>query len=1197
MGRCLALTGSSAKAAIRRIAIFVTIRHRKARKIMARIGKKRHSIKRASGEVFGGGRNGRIALYRLKRNSTPEELFNQFPKVISKRSYLDFVYGSAFPSELTGIFSVHALFAPTSTINEIVWAICRCAMYSSELSAFAEARARLEHHLLLGNHIEAAAHLSDIHDRFGASLWFCQAVLSTPDAPAFANFRMEIAEAVAVLGESSISGFMLAYLSRRAESQGAKTFLSQEVGARLTGVDESFQRYAEVRITDVSTVGQEAIAPLLSYEGQASVIDHYEMLIMALRRMASARTLPPPVIKAVERPLLLLYRKLSDRRLTPILRGIGIPVDLKMSSGLREEAFEAYARSDYLTAASLAERHLMESDATDAAALCLVARSRVRAGTLGGQLSKSLETICGHMFGVLSGGDSAYADATSIFSICDRNYGQTWAIYLRNVVSDCLSEDVAVWRNVSLVDICVYDTYDSPLALMAARGAAASFLRDDLSKSDRYPLTSLAVKVILDGVDAAGKGLSLRKVGSYLARHYLDKGEFALAASTVSTLLPSYSANHALRVRSAGALAYAGLGDAGAACAWLVDGYLANPMIPTALPLGAVAEFLASQDDLPSSIDVPIALELHNEFSSNDQISRLRVCFELFQETHGIKRPADLVEKFGPSDREKVILFLARVWTPEVMRQTLLYDGSDEIEDARIAVCRQLATFDEDNAKVYLEEIRDRVKRQEIAKGTSLVEQSKVFVDIAAIKKGLKAKIGGQYTRYKNSAAARPQFEVDVIGNLANTLHDLSVEHKVSIGKLMSRVHLMDDGETEVDSQFDSIFTEVTNEFLRGDHGLNAYLSTRVRHGTLANTLRKPVADEQLFTVREKVGSGVSRNEFWGARLSTLLPDQLESIMVALSNFTKNADEIVALLKDTYLQIKISHGVTESRENMNALFVYRSSNLERRFMQRFVRSLSSIDDFIDLCIESLWEKTDANLRIVQEAIEGDIRLRFMKAFDELSDTVARAHPSQPVSDLKNAIYRARTGLHQKLKEVSSWFTRREVYDRQDYLPLLPIDIALNMIEKTMPDNSVMPSVEKIVTPSSGSSMPGRTLDGMVDAFYGVLVNAMKYSGISGADLVVRISIGLDGDRFAARIESPLAPGLPTEAERARVDQIRDALEKPDSRHKAQIEGGSGLYKLWRSINSPFYSKPVLTFNYTPSQSFVVEMEFDLEKAG
>ena len=262
-------------------------------------------------------------------------------------------------------------------------------------------------------------------------------------------------------------------------------------------------------------------------------------------------------------------------------------------------------------------------------------------------------------------------------------------------------------------------------------------------------------------------------------------------------------------------------------------------------------------------------------------------------------------------------------------------------------------------------------------------------------------------------------------------------------------------------------------------------------------------------------------------------------------------------------------------------------------MQRYADRSRTIEEFIDVCIDNLWEKTDENLLDVRKLLDEIIRPRFMASFDQLTDDIHGVAYRTPIGDLRNGIARAKTQLRLRLDEVSSWFKRSQVYDRQDYQAGLPVDIALNMIAKTAAESSVVPVVE-VAPYDRDHKMPGRTLDGMVDAFYVILSNAIEHSGLNGADLKISVTFDLSPRHYAAKVESSLGPFVPTEAQRMKVDGIRESLNRGDSRRLAQIEGGSGLHKLWRSINSPFYEAPNLDFGFSNENRFYVDISYDIE---
>ncbi|MGU4703713.1 hypothetical protein K6L09_44435, partial [Burkholderia cepacia] len=105
------------------------------------------------------------------------------------------------------------------------------------------------------------------------------------------------------------------------------------------------------------------------------------------------------------------------------------------------------------------------------------------------------------------------------------------------------------------------------------------------------------------------------------------------------------------------------------------------------------------------------------------------------------------------------------------------------------------------------------MKQQEIAKATNLVEQSKVYVDISAIKKALQIKLGDAYAKYKGAMQALPVQSDNFVEVIADLLAEIRGKNE-SIAKALSHSHILAGSATnELDVQFASMFSEVTNEF------------------------------------------------------------------------------------------------------------------------------------------------------------------------------------------------------------------------------------------------------------------------------------------------------------------------------------------------------------------------------------------------
>ncbi len=165
-----------------------------------------------------------------------------------------------------------------------------------------------------------------------------------------------------------------------------------------------------------------------------------------------------------------------------------------------------------------------------------------------------------------------------------------------------------------------------------------------------------------------------------------------------------------------------------------------------------------------------------------------------------------------------------------------------------------------------------------------------------------------------------PVVENSLIERLTDVLSEVEVTGQ-SLTKMLSTLHVINSetSNSELDVQFAAMFAEVTNEFLRGDHGLNAYLSTRVRHGKLSNALRKPVADEFLVTERKVGTSDYVPNDYWDSALTALTNEERANVLHVLEKFAASIDSIIAYVRDSLIQVVVVHELVTSGDNPHAL--------------------------------------------------------------------------------------------------------------------------------------------------------------------------------------------------------------------------------------------------------------------------------------
>lgn len=1133
-------------------------------------------------------------VFNLKSKNRSDIFFPLLNSLQLTTEFIEGVHGPAFPRSLNEVFSESITSAPSSLANEIIWAIVTLSIYSSELKSFITYKEEFELCLLLNDREGASNALKSIETELGWSLWYIQNSLAD------AQYYQGVEEKRRLVGtyekqaeENSFLRVLLYFISKRIEGTAVPGYLQTELANFFESSESSAHRFMRNKLFGLSDPDIEDLSMTLLVDSHFSVIDYYESLIATLQGVAAKEPLTKDLCEILSQPTLYLYRSTLDKRLIPILIALDVrDRDLYKGLSSKEEFIESYSKGEYQAALELADLHLKQQP-TDMGALVMRVRAELKLGHETAKSNGIVGEIEQHLRNIISLTPDTYSSALSLYALHDRFYGHSWTTFLRAVVASELTSDKFEYPSAALRRLVILESEPTPFsALLQPVVLGTQDIIRFFSKKSRYSATIQVFTLVSKGDVTDATNITEERRRRYLGAYHLARNNFTAAIEHFEWLATNSSDAESLRASAAAAIAYSRSGQYSKSIESLVTGYLKWPHAPTVLPLDEIIAKLEDPEDWPESIFLPLAFELYTSYRSDDRITHLRYAFERFQTGFQIESPNALSIRTDEFGLENVIYYLSNVWRPEVMRQTVLYEGTRQIEEERIKVCQVLAEIDSQNSLAYLAEIRERVKSLEIAKATNLVEQSKVYVDIAAIKKALRTKLGDAYARYKSSTPSIPNLDNPLIGKLSELLSKSGSESTVA--HIASMYHILfAESPTELDLQFAAMFKEVTNEFLRGDHGLNAYLSTRVRHGKLSNALRKPAADEFLVTERKEGSLSYVPNYHWAQTLFELNESEHNELSDVLEVFATDLDSIIAHVKDDLIQIKITHDFLSKDTNKQALFSYQTSNLERMYMQTSDTKLKNLDEFIDLCIDALWEKTDANLVLVQEILRTVIRQRLMGTFDDLLRALNNLAFSDRLGELYNHIYRARTSTQTQLMTVTSWFKRSEVYDRQDYIIEFPVLIATNMIRNSISGAGDWEGVTLNIS-DAAAIMPGRSLDAMVDMFCVLFENAIGHSGECLSNLKVVADLDFKDGCFSATLTNQVFHKTFDDRDEERLERIRSELTKDDNRNRAQKEGRSGFHKLWAIINAPQYRDPSLVFGFTDDQKFEVTVKFGME---
>lgn len=1124
-------------------------------------------------------------IYKFRTTVEESAFLSAYHNFFPLKNSLQDYHGPAFPKSARQIFSIKSPKKPVNVNREILWSIARCQKFADHLEEFTKQRERFECAILLNQHTNTQQILNEIEDKFGKSIWLYQNQLASAYISPNESTPSEVATRISdEVKENNVLSILLYYVRRRMEGATLREKLRSELDEQIES--RIYHEYFSAKVFDLAASNASTVANLLFIDSQASLLDHYTSLILTLQAAASDAKLTEDTVRTIFPALAKLYESTQDRRLLGILNILGdTPAYITHGCLQRMGAIEAYTEGNFEECEKLAQT-VLNLDPLDSAVRLLYIKALVAMDKQPDEIGGPRGEIHNNLFNVLSANEKFFPSVHALIILADRFSDHHWMLYLRVALWNEINAEEETKTPTWTRDVYVRECFVSPFIALTVDSDHSHRILQTLEEAGVFKKTNRLVREIIECSINNNSGATSRQA-KYIARELLSKQKFS-EASKFYQIAAAGETRAAARLRALGGQALALMLDKQyhEAIETIIEAYQESPHAPLLLPFQELVKRLPDADQWPNTICLGLMLSIANELDVEEDLSKIRLAFEKFCGENNISNPEDLAKRIEEFEAPKVVAYIEDVWQPEVMRQTLMYMRPGEIEEARIQAYQVLTRIDSQRARAHREELASLIKQQEIAKTTALVEQSKVYVDIEAIKRALRTRMKSSYAQYKSSLTQHTRQHNAVLDQLQTVFKDF--DQGTSFSNILSSFHLMDGHEqrTQTDIQFSALFIEIIKEFLSGDHGLNAYLSTRVRHGKFVDALRKSVTDEHLVTTRHEDGTYVP-NAYWSEVLAGT--SYAEAVDKALQIFAINFDTTLLFVRDRKVQIRTYYELKAMDENTEGLFHYQFSNLERQLMQRNDADLEDFDELIIKCVDSLWEKTDTNLATVREYISTTLRNELLKLFDVLSTEITSICNDVVPSTLSNAIARSRTATQQALENVEAWFRRSEVYDRQDFDIDFPGQIAANMVNRTLslPSNWKGPIYESM---QADAKMPGRTLDTLVDIFYVLFENAVKYAELESVPLCISVKMSVKEGEFSASVSSNARS--PTPEKLQKLHALRGSFSAPESRRLAQSEGRSGFRKILLALGSPLYRTSSLDFDHLDDQ-FKVSFSFKL----
>lgn len=587
---------------------------------------------------------------------------------------------------------------------------------------------------------------------------------------------------------------------------------------------------------------------------------------------------------------------------------------------------------------------------------------------------------------------------------------------------------------------------------------------------------------------------------------------------------------------------YTALSDRTRAARLIVESALQSPQIVSRDTLESLLSQYPDGGDSVVSRDIawPILFaiaQLHEHRARDTR--ELHDVLEDFLSAWEVQRPSQLLSAESEFRHEELVYLLREVCVPPILVESIWFDSQDELMQERLRLCTWLSSADSPRRTEYQDEIADLSRAAAIMELTHKAERSRIYVDTEGIARNLPKTTVDRAHRCLALGKLREEKlrkTLEVTGLLFDGLDD-------------NKVFLIDEGYR----LFCSVFADIKTSFVSSNqYGLDANLSQRIRHGTLAGALRATFEDLHLVTHKGANGRYI-RNDEWLGRLTrddeVLAPRLHESI----ADFSQEIDNIISEVRNEWIQVRV-----DGRPQF-ALFDFEFDELELHSVYEQCIVCEEPAQLTEQVFVALWERTEDALAKVRTAIQDELKERLFAAIDTCERSVDAIVGHDASGPIRTAFTSCRTQLTLALSAIAEWFR----LDEQQRIPNCDVRSVVEAVLGVVQRFSGPTELRYNLSVVNDISVPGKAFRPMWDILFILLDNAAKHSRIDITN--VNIDVEMDGESVVVRVENPLCEQIDLDQLSTTVDKLNSLTADEDDLASSRTEGGSGYSKLHKII--------------------------------
>jgi hypothetical protein len=510
---------------------------------------------------------------------------------------------------------------------------------------------------------------------------------------------------------------------------------------------------------------------------------------------------------------------------------------------------------------------------------------------------------------------------------------------------------------------------------------------------------------------------------------------------------------------------------------------------------------------------------------------------------------------------------------PSILDMCKCLDGTKAVDEERLRILGALNDLDPDNADTYEKEILTLSSSIRIREGLKVVDGSRIHVDLEGISRWAHSELQESLSRYKNLVEAG----VGIAEDLDDVIKDFLVQS--------SPKAYLDAPKSEADDIIVSMLWELRERFLFDKpHGLNSYLSKRVRHNSIAGYLRGALDKDTLIT---QISGGIYReNPHWKAILRErgYSAAEVATVLDLLKDFGQRFDALTSHLKDSVLHIKRSeypHGLIDLPLPPALVYVARSALQSTNY---------DLGSWLEVSIATFWLKLEPSLFRVREVLSKEYKSKAVALLDNLrADLVKELGRENQCHDLSVAINNASIDLQNLIDRAADWFNKRQG-ELSKYAYSLAEVIDISIQSALTRHRSCKIEIDKEIV--EALDLRADALVIVADILLVVIGNISDHSGCrENAKLKIFACMDEERNLINFRFESLAIPESCNEKSQELIEAARADIESGAYIEKMAFDRRSGLFKV-ASIVKPEAGGRI-EFGFQTPTSFFLDVDLTL----